>query len=67
MATYKITKVENWIPEELGYFQGENHAQAIAQVNNETKRIYNKRFREIEYTGTYYMVMNFDNVTFIYE
>lgn len=67
MTTYKITKVENWIPEDLGYFQGENHAQAMAQVNKEVRRIYNKRFREIECTGKYYQVTSFGNVTFVYE
>jgi len=67
MITYKITKVKKWMPEELGYFFADNHNQAMSQVNKEARRIYNNRFREIEYTGEYYQVTSFSNVTFVYE
>lgn len=67
MTTFEITYVENWIPTSKGFFQAKNHKDAMTQLDNSTKRIYNERFREIEMTGKYYLVKAFSGATFVFE
>jgi CelD/BcsL family acetyltransferase involved in cellulose biosynthesis len=54
---YKITECNNWKHSEDTYIDAENHSEAIKKhtIKN-VKRIFNKRYREIETTGNYFYV-----------
>jgi hypothetical protein len=71
MRCFQITEVDKWIPTERGYKIAGNHAQAMTCYDVFTHRITNAKFREIEYTGHYYMVTDVSNglrmITFVFE
>ena len=54
---YKITECNNWKHSEDIFINAENHENAIKKVTTKTvKRVFNKRYREIEKTGNYFYV-----------
>lgn len=54
---YKITECDKWKHSEDIYINAENHENAIKKVTAKTvKRVFNKRYREIETTGNYFYV-----------
>ncbi len=54
---YKITECNKWKHSEDIYTNAENHAAAIKKTSSkEVKRVFNKRYREIEKTGNYFYV-----------
>jgi hypothetical protein len=66
---FKIVFSDKWKYGEEQFFHAENHKKAIEKVDKQTKRINNKRFREIEKIGQfYYVTENIKNgKTFIFE
>jgi hypothetical protein len=66
MPTYKITYVENWITVSSYWKEAESHKKALND-DIHTLRVNNKRFREIERTGAYYMVQEIGKQCHIYE
>jgi hypothetical protein len=54
---YKITESNNWKHSEDVYIGAENHESAIKKATTKNvKRVFNKRYREIETTGNYFYV-----------
>jgi len=66
---FSITKSIKWKLGDKQFVRGENHKKAMDKINIKTKRITNKRFRDIEKTGSFYYVeeKGNGNKTFIFE
>jgi len=55
---FEITYSNKWVYDDPKFIHGDNHKDAIEKIDKKTKRISNKRFREIEKTGQFYFVVD---------
>ena len=53
---YEIKEQNKWKTIQVLFTTAKNHKEAIESMDKNVKRIYNKRFREIEQTGHFYYV-----------
>ncbi len=66
---FRVFLYENWRTIAVSYFSAADHKSVSNMLPLKSKRVHNKRYREIETTGKYYMIecRNSGGQTHIYE